>query len=123
MKEIDEEEFENNNNNNSENKEQQKIEEENTNILSNNKENIIINENVNDEKEKSISTFKSKINELKKNYNFYTKYRDILFSMVNYLEKLTYEKLSNSIRDSCNYLSFFQETSEIYTKFAEEIKK
>lgn len=43
--------------------------------------------------------------------------------MINYLEKLTYEKLSNSIRDSCNYLSFFQETSDIYTKFAEEIKK
>ena len=122
MNEIDEEEYENNNNN-SENKEQQKIEEENTNILSNNKENIIINENVNEEKEKSISTFKSKINELKKNYNFYIKYRDILFSMIDYLEKLTYEKLNNSIRDSCNYLTFFQETSDIYTKFAEEIKK
>ena len=121
MKEIDEEEYEENEN--KESKEREKIKEENSNYLPNNGENNIIKGNINDIKEESTSIVKSKIKELKNNYNFYVKYRDILFNMINYFEKLTYEKLSNSIKDSCNYLSFFQETSDIYSKFAEEIKK
>jgi len=80
------------------------------------------NNNKNEEKEKSILTIKSKIIKLKKDYLFYLQYQEILFNIINYLEELTYEKITNSINDSFNYLSFFQSSSEIYSKFAEQIK-
>ena len=81
------------------------------------------NQNKKEEKENTILLVKSKINELKENYNFYRQYHDILFNMINYLEKLAYEKISNSINDSFNYLTFFETSSEIYSKFAEQIKQ
>ena len=127
MKEIDDEEYENNNNDNKDNnikeQNQDKIKEGNILILSNNIENNIIKDDNDIEKQKSILLVKSKINELKNNYNFYIQYHNILFNMITYLQNLTYEKITNSINDSGNYLTFFQETSELYSKFAEEIKK
>jgi hypothetical protein len=81
------------------------------------------NQNKKEEKENAILLAKSKIKELKENYNFYLQYHDILFNMINYLEKLAYEKISNSINDSFNYLTFFETSSEIYSKFAEQIKQ
>ena len=72
--------------------------------------------------EETISTIKSKIKELKNNYNFYIHYHDILFKIIRNLEDLTYEKITNSVQDSFNYLSFFKNSSELYSKFAEQIK-
>lgn len=72
--------------------------------------------------EETISTIKLKIKELKNNYNFYIHYHDILFKIIRHLEDLTYEKITNSVQDSFNYLSFFKNSSELYSKFAEQIK-
>ena len=71
------------------------------------------------DKEKTISIIKSKIKELKNNYNFYTQYNDIIFKIIKNLEDLTYEKIANSLQDSyikhqeiqsepllCHHLSF-----------------
>ena len=74
------------------------------------------------DKEKTISIIKSKIKELKNNYNFYTQYNDIIFKIIKNLEDLTYEKIANSLQDSYNYLSFFKNSSELYSKFADKIK-
>ena len=72
--------------------------------------------------EETISSIKSKIKELKNNYNFYIHYHDLLFKIIRNLENLTYEKITNSVQDSFNYLSFFKNCSELYSKFAEQIK-
>ena len=74
-----------------------------------------------EEKEKTISIIKTKIKEIKKHYNFFIQYHDILFKIIKSLEDLTYEKISNSIHDSSNYLTFFKNSSELYSKFAEQI--
>ena len=72
--------------------------------------------------EETISSIKSKIKEIKNNYNFYIHYHDILFKLIRNLEDLTYEKITNSVQDCFNYLSFFKNSSELYSKFAEQIK-
>ena len=111
-----------NQNKNDVNNEKEKENEKNKNsikILQNNN----LSQNIKEEKENTILLVKSKIKELKDNYKFYLQYHDILFNMINYLEKLTYEKISNSINDSFKYLTFFETSSEIYSKFAEQIKQ
>ena len=140
MKEIDDEE-EIINNNNEKNKEN-KNEKENENNIQNKLENKEKEKEEKDsnkyevlqfdtplsgiykdeDKENTILILKSKIKKLKDDYTFYIKYHDILFNIINSLEELTYEKISNSINDSFNYISFFKASSEIYSKFAEQIK-
>ena len=73
-------------------------------------------------KEETIAIIKSKIKEIRTNYNFYNQYHDIIFKIIKSLEDLTYEKITNSVQDSLNYLSFFKNCSELYSKFAEQIK-
>ena len=74
------------------------------------------------EKEETIGIIKSKIKELRNNYNFYNQYNDLIIKIIKNLEDLTYEKITNSVQDSLNYLSFFKNCSELYSKFAEQIK-
>ena len=74
------------------------------------------------DKEETIAIIKSKIKEIRTNYNFYNQYHDIIFKIIKSLEDLTYEKITNSVQDSLNYLSFFKNCSELYSKFAEQIK-
>ena len=85
-------------------------------------ESVNLKDEKNKESEDSILIIKSKILKLKNDYIFFHQYQDILLNIVKYLEDLTYEKVNNSINDSYNYISFFQSSSEIYSKFAEQIK-
>jgi len=75
-----------------------------------------------EEEEKTKSIIKSKIKEVKNNYNFCIQYDNILFKIIKYLDHLTYERISNSIEDNLNFLSFFKNSSDLYTKFIEQIK-
>lgn len=96
-------------------------------VLENN--NQISSENDNKEEttkkeiEEVILLIKSKIEEIKDKYNFCLNYHDIIFKILKNIEDLTFEKIENSINDSCNFLSFFKTTSDIYSRFGEEIKK
>jgi len=80
-----------------------------------------ISNNSKEEKEKVISIIKAKITELKNNYNFCIQYYDTLHKITNYLNELTYEKIKNSVNDSSSYLSFFKNSSELFSKFTEQI--
>ena len=74
------------------------------------------------DKEKTILIIKEKIRELNKNYNFYIKYHDLLFLIVKSLEDLTYEKILNTVNEGHNFVSFFKSSSDLYSRFAENIK-
>ena len=119
MKEDDEEDSIENKNDNKEIKEKEEADNDSKDIP----KQIIEIKNKAEEDDNSTLIVKSKIKELKDNYNFYIKYYEILFNMIKYLEELTYEKIANSINDSANYISFFNTSSGIYSNFAEQIKK
>ena len=80
-----------------------------------------ISNNNAEEKEKVISIIKTKLMELKNNYDFCIQYYDVLHKITNYLNELAYEKIKNSVNDSSSYLSFFKHTSELFSKFTEQI--
>ena len=101
------------------NKSERKIEEKGNNEI----KNITTPESNFKDKEKIISIIKKKIKELKDNYMFYMKYQGLLLKkIIKGLEDLTFEKLGNSVNDSMKYLSFFKTSSDLYSKFAEQIK-
>ena len=111
----------NNNNNNNEN---------NNNVINNVNNNNNINNgnnhanqiNRNEEDKKTISTIKSKIKELKEKYNFCIQFFDIMTKILNNIQELSYEKIKNSTNESLNYFKFFKNASDLYTKFAEDMK-
>ena len=72
--------------------------------------------------EEVIFLIKSKIEEIKDKYSFCLKYHDIIFKILKNVEDLAFEKITNSINDTCNYLTFFKTSSDIYSKLGEEIK-
>ena len=80
-----------------------------------------ISNNNKEEKEKVISIIKTKLTELKNNYDFCIQYYDTLHKITNYLNELTYEKIKNSINDSSSYLSFFKNSSELFSKLTEQV--
>jgi hypothetical protein len=95
-------------------------------ILENSNQIFSENENKEEMKKKDIEEvillIKSKIEEIKDKYTFGLKYHDIIFKILKNLEDLAFEKITNSINDSCNFLTFFKTSSEIYSRFGEEIK-
>lgn len=110
-----------------ENKEIEKIDE--TEESNNIKVENIINENntiqlyYNDEEGKQLTIVESKLNKLKKSYNFCIKYQDIIFTMINYMTQLIFEKITNSIIENFNFLSIISSLSELYSNISEQIKK
>ena len=110
-----------------ENKNEDEDEDNNFNIiLDNSKQKSSEEENKEEMKKKEIEEvillIKSKIEEVKNKYNFCLQYHDIIFKIFQILEDLTFEKIINTINDSCNLLTFFKTSSDIYYKFGEEIK-
>lgn len=73
--------------------------------------------------EEVILLIKSKIEQVKDKYKFCLQNHDIIFEILKSLENLAFEKISNSIDDNCNFLNFFKASSDIYSRFCEEIKK
>ena len=74
------------------------------------------------EKEKIILSIKEKIKELNKNFNFYIKYHDLLFLIIKTLEDIAYEKITNTVNEGHNFVAFFKNSSDLYSKFAHQIK-
>ena len=120
---------ENNNNINNVNNNNSNNNENNNNVINNVNNNNINNGNNhanqinrNEEDKKTISTIKSKIKELKEKYNFCIQFFDIMTKILNNIQELSYEKIKNSTNESLNYFKFFKNASDLYTKFAEDMK-
>ena len=141
---------ENNNKNNNENNNENNNNENNNNVINNENNNNVINNDINninnndnnlnngnnninnnnhanqinrnEEDKKTITIIKSKIKELKEKYNFCIQFYDIMTKILNNIQELTYEKIKNSTNESLNYFKFFKNSSELYTKFAEDMK-
>ena len=71
--------------------------------------------------ERIVALIQAKIKELNTNYNFSMQYHDIIQKILSTLEEQTYEKINNSLSDCFGYLNFFKDSSELYSKFAEQI--
>ena len=74
-----------------------------------------------DENKKTVELIKSKIKDLRTNFNFSLQFYDIIMKIIKNIQDLTYEKLANSMNETSNYFSFFKHSSELYSKFAEQI--
>lgn len=109
------------------NKEIEKIDsnEESNNIKIENKisENNIIQSYYNDGEDNQLSIVESKLNTLKKSYNFCLKYQEIIFRMINYMTQLIFEKITNSIIENFNFISIISSLSELYSNISDQIKK
>ena len=75
-----------------------------------------------DEKNRIISAIKEKIKELNTHYTFSLQYHDLIQKILTNLEEQTYEKINNSLNDCFGYLHFFKDSSDLYSKFAEQIQ-
>ena len=71
--------------------------------------------------ERIVALIQAKIKELNTNYNFSMQYHDIIQKILSNFEEQTYEKINNSLSDCFGYLNFFKDSSELYSKFAEQI--
>jgi len=75
-----------------------------------------------EENDRIVGIIKDKIKKLNDYYNFCLQYEDVIYKILFNLDELTYEKITNSLDDSFNYLYFFKNSAELYSKFAEEIQ-
>ena len=75
-----------------------------------------------EENDRVISTIKEKIKQLNTSYDFSIQYLDLVHKIISNFDELTYEKINNSLSDCFNYLYFFKNSAELYSKFAEEIQ-
>ena len=114
--------IDNNNNGNAEGviqNNQQQLQPQQDNNNNNNNNNIINNRD--EENARIVSTIKSKIKEIKEKYNFSIQFYEIMNKILKNLQELTYEKITNSVNECNSYFSFFKHSSELYSKFAEQI--
>ena len=74
-----------------------------------------------EEAKKTVEIIRTKIKTLKNNFNFSLQFYDIITKIIKNFQDLTYEKLTNTIKETYNYFSFFKNSSELYSKFAEQI--
>ena len=86
-------------------------------------ENNIIQSYYNDGEDNRLSIVESKLNKLKQSYNFCIKYQELIFTIVNYMTQLIFEKITNSIIENFNFISIISSLSELYSNISEQIKK
>ena len=75
-----------------------------------------------EENNKIINMIKEKIKKLNTLYNFCLQYEDVIYKILMNLDESTYEKINNSFNDYFSYLNFFKSSSELYSKFADQIQ-
>ena len=75
-----------------------------------------------EENDKIVNIIKEKIKKLNSLYNFCLQYEDVIYKILLNLDESTYDKINNSFTDYFSYLNFFKSSSELYSKFAEQIQ-
>ena len=109
--------------NNQPQQQNQEVPNNNANNVNNNNENNNNNEiRRRQEEEKIVEIIKNKIIFLRKKYDFSLQYEDIILKIIKSFHDLTYSKLSHSLNESLNFISFFKESADIYSKFAKQIQ-
>ena len=93
---------------------------ENNNNNNNNNEALRIQRQ--EEENKIIEIIKSKIKILREKYDFSLQFHDIITKILKTFQDLTYNKLSHSIKESLNFITFFKDSSELFSKFAKQIQ-
>ena len=135
MRDVDDDDNDDNNENiiqNINNENSEKKDENNINNIIINEENQISNQNI--VKEDSVtplpnidriqsteSLIKQKIINLKKKFEFSIKYEEIMINILKYFDETIYEKINNSISETQNFLLFFKNSSEFYSKISKQI--
>ena len=76
-----------------------------------------------EEENKVIEIIKSKIKYLREKYDFCLQFEEIILKILKSFQDLTYTKLTASIKESLNFITFFKESSELYSKFAKQIQE
>ena len=104
-----------NNPNNNQAQNQNQIQNQNN---ANNNNNI---NNANQQEAITVNIIKSKIKFLREKYNFSLQYNEIMNKLLKAFQDQTYTKLNHSINEGLNFISFFKESAEIYSKFAKQI--
>ena len=77
---------------------------------------------IKEENDRIVGVIKDKIKKMNDYYNFCLQYEDVIYKILYNLDELTYEKISNSLDDGFNFVYFFKNSAELYSKFAEEIQ-
>ena len=77
---------------------------------------------VKEENDRIVGVIKDKIKKMNDYYNFCLQYEDVIYKILYNLDELTYEKITNSLDDGFNFVYFFKNSAELYSKFAEEIQ-
>ena len=77
---------------------------------------------IKEENDRIVGVIKDKIKKMNDYYNFCLQYEDVIYKILYNLDELTYEKITNSLDDGFNFVYFFKNSAELYSKFAEEIQ-
>ena len=75
-----------------------------------------------EEENKILEIIQSKIKFLREKYDFSLQFHDIITKILKTFQDLTYNKLSHSIKESLNFITFFKDSSELFSKFAKQIQ-
>ena len=104
------------------NQEQPPINNNHINENNNNNNNEALRIQRQEEENKIIEIIKSKIKFLREKYDFSLQFHDIITKILKTFQDLTYNKLSHSIKESLNFITFFKDSSELFSKFAKQIQ-
>ena len=104
------------------NQEQPPINNNHINDNNNNNNNEALRIQRQEEENKIIEIIKSKIKFLREKYDFSLQFHDIITKILKTFQDLTYNKLSHSIKESLNFITFFKDSSELFSKFAKQIQ-
>ena len=104
------------------NQEQPPINNNHINENNNNNNNEALRIQRQEEENKIIEIIKSKIKFLREKYDFSLQFHDIITKILKIFQDLTYNKLSHSIKESLNFITFFKDSSELFSKFAKQIQ-
>ena len=75
------------------------------------------------EEEKIVEIIKIKIGYIREKYNFSIQFSDAIQNIIKCFQDHTYTKLTHSINESLNFITFFKDSAELYSKFAKQIQE
>ena len=75
------------------------------------------------EEERIVDIIKLKIKNIREKYDFSIRFCDIVQKIIKCFHEQTYTKLSNSINESLNFITFFKDSVDLYAKFSKQIQE
>lgn len=75
-----------------------------------------------EEERKIVELLKTKVKFLREKYDFSINFCEIILKLIKSFQDQTYIKLSRSINESLNFITFFNNSADLYAKFAKQIQ-